>query len=314
MSSLASKVSGLARGNLLSIGHLSAEELSGLIGVARAIKTSPERYHEVMKGDTVAMIFHKRSTRTRVSTEMGVSKLGGSSVFLTSSDMHKTETVRDSSTVLSRFSSLILARVDEHKAVTDIADHATVPVINALSDAHHPLQTLADLMTLSEHFGEDSLTGRTVAWVGDGNNVLHDLMLGCVKMGMNVNVATPQGYEPDSDIVAMSRDIHPHVTLTNDPHKAVSGSDVVVTDTWVSMGQDAEKERRMESFKSYQVDAKMMGRAKDDAVFLHCLPRYPLEVTDDVFYSPKSLVFDEAENRMWTVMSTMVSLLGKVKA
>lgn len=311
--SISTAIAGLKGINFLNIGQITKQELQGLISLSRALKASPQKYNQLLAGKSVSMIFHKPSTRTRVSSEVGVFKLGGQSCFLPSGLMHSKEPVRDYSEVISRYSDLIIARVNEHKSVLDLAEWASVPVINALSADYHPLQTLADLMTLEERFGEGALEGRTLAWIGDGNNVLHDLMLGSAKLGMNVNVATPPGYEPDAGVVAQAREINPNITLGNDPNAAVSGSDVVVTDTWVSMGQDEEADARLKAFAGYQIDAEMMGRAKDDAVFLHCLPRYPDEVTDEVVYSDASLVFDEAENRMWTVMATMVALSGTWK-
>jgi len=243
--------------------------------------------------------------------------LGGHALFLGPSDIQLgvNESMRDTACVLSRFNDLILARVYAHSDITDLAKYSEVPIINALSDLHHPLQTLADLMALQQHFGKD-LSGKTVAWVGDGNNVLHDLMLGSLKMGMNVQIATPTGYEPNADIMAMSKDLADEhgvsLTTTTVADEAVNGADVVVTDTWVSMGQEDEYEKRVKEFDGYQVNTELMGKANDGAVFLHCLPRHVEEVTDEVIYSDASLVFPEAENRMWTVMAVMAAQLGKV--
>lgn len=263
------------------------------------------------------MIFQKRSTRTRVSTETGMAMLGGHALFLGPSDIQLgvNESMRDTACVLSRFNDLILARVFAHSDITELAKYAEVPIINALSDLHHPLQTLADLMALQQHFGKD-LSGKTVAWVGDGNNVLHDLMLGSLKMGMNVQIATPTGYEPDADIMEKSKVLAEengvNLMTTTVADEAVNGADVVVTDTWVSMGQEDEYEKRVKEFEGYQVNTELMGKANDGAVFLHCLPRHVEEVTDEVIYSDASLVFPEAENRMWTVMAVMAAQLGKV--
>lgn len=269
-----------------------------------------------LDGESLSMIFQKRSTRTRVSTETGMAMLGGHALFLGPSDIQLgvNESMRDTACVLSRFNSIILARVYAHADIVELAQHASVPIINALSDLHHPLQTLADLMALQQHFGMD-LTGKTVAWVGDGNNVLHDLMLGSVKMGMNVQIATPTGYEPNADIMAKTKELatenNVSVMTTTVAEEAVKGADVVVTDTWVSMGQEDEYAKRVKEFEGYQVNTELMGKANPGAVFLHCLPRHPEEVTDEVIYSDASLVFPEAENRMWTVMSVMAAQLGK---
>lgn len=214
-----------------------------------------------------------------------------------------------------RFNSIILARVFSHNDITELAKYATVPVINALSDMHHPLQTLADLMALEDHFGD--LRGKTLAWVGDGNNVLHDLMLGGAKLGMNIRIATPKGYEENAGVLATTRKLATEngtadVFRTTVAAEAVKGSDVVVTDTWVSMGQESEYEKRVKEFDGYQVNAALMKKANSGAVFLHCLPRHLEEVSDEVFYSDQSLVFPEAENRMWTVMAVMAAQLGKL--
>jgi len=266
----------------------------------------------------MAMIFQKRSTRTRVSTETGIAMMGGHALFLGPSDIQLgvNESMKDTALVLSRFNSIILARVFGHSDVLELAKYATVPVINALSDMHHPLQTLADLMTLQEHFG-NNLAGKTVAWVGDGNNVLHDLALGGATLGMNVHIATPVGFECNADILAkvqkLAAQAGTKVKTTTVAAEAVKGADVVVTDTWVSMGQEAEYAARVKAFDGYQVNKQLMDRANPGAVFLHCLPRHPEEVSDDVFYSKQSLIFPEAENRMWTVMAVAAAQLGKVE-
>jgi len=261
------------------------------------------------------MIFQKRSTRTRVSSETGMYLLGGHALFLGPGDIQLgvNESLLDTAKVLSRFNDVILARVFGHGDVVELAAQASVPVINALSDMHHPLQTLADLMTLQDRFG--SLEGKTLAWVGDGNNVLHDLMYGSAKLGMNLQIAFPEGYEPNADVIAHTKELaaahSTRVLLTADPIEAVSGAHVVVTDTWVSMGQEEEYKKRVKDFEGYCVSVELMSKADKDAVFLHCLPRHPEEVTDEVFYSDRSLVFPEAENRMWTVMAVIYSMIGK---
>lgn len=266
----------------------------------------------------MSMIFQKRSTRTRVSSETGMSLLGGHALFLGPSDIQLgvNESMRDTANVLARFNDVILARVFGHEDVVELAKYSSVPVINALSHLHHPLQTLADLMTLQEHFGKENLAGKTVAWVGDGNNVLHDLALGSAILGMNVNVATPAGYEMDKTILTKTKDLATKhggtVKTTTVAAEAVKGAHVVVTDTWVSMGQEDEYAKRVKEFDGYQVDNALMSKADPSAVFLHCLPRHPEEVADEVFYSEKSLVFPEAENRMWTVMAVVAAQLGKV--
>ena len=312
--------------HFMSIDQLSNDELRGLIDLSKRMKevyrgqgvdiaaTKPKP----LMNHSVAMIFQKRSTRTRVSTETGMHLLGGQSLFLGPSDIQLgvNESMRDTAQVLSRFNTSILARVYGHTDVVELAKYSTVPVINALSDLHHPLQTLADLMALEEHFGDNALQNKTLAWVGDGNNVLHDLLLGSVKLGMNVNIATPKGYEPDSNIVQIAHSeagkTGAKIMHTTVAKEAVIGADVVVTDTWVSMGQEEEYKKRVADFDGYQVNNELMSHANKGAVFLHCLPRHPEEVSDEVFYSKQSLIFPEAENRMWTVMAVMAAQAGRI--
>jgi ornithine carbamoyltransferase len=225
----------------------------------------------------------------------------------------KNESLRDTARVLSRFNDLILARVYGHADITTLCAESAVPVINALSDMHHPLQGLADLMTLQQRFG--SLRGLTVAWVGDGNNIAHTLMSSAGRMGYNMRVATPKGYEPHAGVTARAAELAAaagtQLWLGTDASEAVRGADVIVTDTWVSMGQEAEVSKRLRDFAGYQVTEAMaaQGGASKDWVFLHCLPRKPQEVDDAVFYGPRSLVWDEAENRKWTVMAVALAQL-----
>jgi ornithine carbamoyltransferase len=312
--------------HFISIDELSNDELKGLLDLSKQYKNTygkdstvdPLKAPKPLTGKSVSMIFQKRSTRTRVSTETGICLLGGQALFLGPSDIQLgvNESMRDTANVLARFNSIILARVFAHSDILELAKYSSVPVINALSDLHHPLQTLADLMALQEHFGDD-LKGKTVAWVGDGNNVLHDLMLGSVKMGMNVRIATPKGYEPDGRLLDLTKQLAAEngcepVVCTTDAAEAVHSSDVIVTDTWVSMGQEDEYAKRVAEFDGYQVNESLMAQANPGAVFLHCLPRHPEEVTDEVIYGRQSLVFPEAEDRMWTVMSVAAAQLGKV--
>mmetsp|Transcript_15593 Transcript_15593/g.20567 ORF Transcript_15593/g.20567 Transcript_15593/m.20567 type:complete len:368 (-) Transcript_15593:311-1414(-) len=311
-------VRSLAGRSLMTIADLSAEELLALLELSANLKAFYKngQVSAPLAGKSLGMIFQKRSTRTRVSSETGMSLLGGHALFLGPSDIQLgvNECMLDTAKVLSGFNSVILARVFAHSDVQELAENADVPVINALSDLYHPLQTLADLLTLQEHFGKD-LEGLTVTWVGDGNNVLHDLMIGAAKLGMNVNVACPEGYRPDPEITQLTKQIIKEngkkFMMTADPIEAVKGSNVVVTDTWVSMGQEEEAAIRLKAFEGYEVNNEMMSHAADNAVFLHCLPRHKEEVSDEVFYSERSLVFPEAENRMWTVMSVILSMLGK---
>ena len=314
-------VASLKGRSLLSIADLSTQELKELLDLSSLLR---EAYRVERRQDlspltkrSMAMIFQKRSTRTRVSSETGMSLLGGHALFLGPQDIQLgvNETMRDTANVLARFNDVVLARVFGHNTVEELVEHSSVPVINALSDLHHPLQTLADLMTLRDHFGgDDALKGKSICWIGDGNNVLHDLMLGAAKLGMNVRVATPPGYEPNAGVLEKTRELADEsgasVLLTTDPKEAAQTSSILVTDTFVSMGEEAEAAEKLRAFQGFQVNDELMAIAEDDAVFLHCLPRHPEEVTDSVFYSEQSLVFPEAENRMWTVMAVIWSLLG----
>lgn len=308
--------------NFLSTAQLSTAELTGLLAKAQEFKatysdpltkaTAPKP----LTGEICSMIFQKRSTRTRISSEVGMHLLGGKGLFLSSDDIQLgvNETLKDTALVLSRFNSLILARVYGHQDIVELGELATVPVINALSDKYHPLQMLADYMTVKEQFG--TIQGLTFAWVGDGNNVLHDYMLAAPKLGAHVHVATPSGYEPDADVVAETKRLAAlagtNVVMTTDPLVAVHGANVIATDTWISMGQEEEAQKRLRAFAGYQVTTKMLEHAAEEHIFLHCLPRHQDEVDDEVFYGKRSLVFDEAENRLWTVMAVYASLLGKV--
>jgi ornithine carbamoyltransferase len=294
----------------------SGEEINYLIDLSISLKEkmkAKEAYQPLI-GHSMAMIFQKRSTRTRVSTETGIAYLGGHALFLGSEDIQlgKNETLQDTALVLSRFNDIILARVYGHEVIDELAKYSSVPVINALSDKFHPLQILADFMAIKEHFGKTD--GLTLAWVGDGNNVLHSIMVAAPKVGINLKIATPTGYSPDDDVIQYCKEMaeknKTDVLLTTDPKKAVKSADIIVTDTWVSMGQDEEKEARLKSFEGYQVTMDLMKEANPGWKFMHCLPRKQEEVNDEVFYSDKSIVWDEAENRMYTVMAVTLALLG----
>eukprot|EP00608_Synchroma_pusillum_P008841 CAMPEP_0198438906 /NCGR_PEP_ID=MMETSP1452-20131203/52870_1 /TAXON_ID=1181717 /ORGANISM="Synchroma pusillum, Strain CCMP3072" /LENGTH=345 /DNA_ID=CAMNT_0044159501 /DNA_START=15 /DNA_END=1052 /DNA_ORIENTATION=+ len=304
---------------LMRIADLTDAQFSGLLATAAALKSDFYAHPAAaaalrpLAGRTMASIFQKRSTRTRVSTEVGMFKLGGHALFLSPADVQLgvNESMRDTARVLSRFNDVILARVFAHADVEELAAEATVPVINALSDRYHPLQALADVMTLQEHFGPD-LAGRTLTWVGDGNNVIHDLAMAAAKAGMCVRVATPPGYEAERPLMLEAAEVATSKGNSlslhcEDPVGACNRTDVVVTDTWVSMGQEEEAARRLRDFDGWQVDARMMGAANKDAVFMHCLPRHAEEVTDEVFYGSRSVVFPEAENRLWTFMAVALA-------
>lgn len=308
--------------NLMCISQLSNSELSGLLqhslDMKKAWYNTPDvaRKTKPLEGYSMSMIFQKRSTRTRVSSETGMFMLGGHGLMLGPQDIQLgvNESMKDTSNVLSRFNDIILARVFGHEDVVELEKYSTKPVINALSDKYHPLQTLADLMTLHEHW-DGNLKGKTLGWVGDGNNIIHDFMIGAIKQGMNVQVATPTGYECDADVMETAKQLAVEngvsLTFTTDPMVASKGADVISTDTWVSMGEESQAAQKKKDFAGYQVNDNMMANAAPGCVFLHCLPRKPEECTDEVFYSPASLVFPEAENRLWTVMAVTMELLGK---
>ena len=266
--------------------------------------------------DTLAVgsIYEKPSTRTRVSFEVGINRLGGYPLTLLKNDIQlgKSETVGDTSQVLSRFLGAMTYRCYAHADVEELAKHADVPVINALSDRHHPCQAAADLMTILEHF--DDLSGLKVAWVGDGNNVLHDLILACAMLGIDIHYAIPEGYEPDSEIVERSKAIakknRSKVTATNDPVEAVSEAHVVYTDVFISMGEEHMKDK-IKSFDGFQVNEKLVSNMEDNWKFMHCLPAHRGdEVTDWVMDHDHSIVFDQAENRMWAQMSLLAYLVS----
>lgn len=302
--------------SLLTLADFTGEEIHKLIDLSIDLKKKMKNNEvfQPMLTRSMAMIFQKRSTRTRVSTETGIAYLGGHALFLGSDDIQlgKNESLKDTALVLSRFNDIILARVYDHADVDTLANEGTVPVINALSDKYHPLQILADFMAIKENFGR--LDDLTLAWVGDGNNVLHSIMVAAPKVGMSVRIATPEGYRPDDDVISMAKaeaeSNGTELFITSDPIEAVKGANIIVTDTWISMGEESEKEERLKAFEGYQVTMELGKHASDDWIFLHCLPRKPEEVDDEVFYSERSIVFSEAENRMYTVQAVTLALLG----
>jgi len=307
--------------DLDTLFSLSGAEVRVLLDMAKALKArlrAPGAApYTPLTGRTLSMVFQKRSTRTRVSAEGGFAALGGHAIFLGSEDVQlgKNETLLDTARVLGRFSDIVLARVFAHADIDVLCRECPAPVINALSDAHHPLQLLADVQTLEERLGP--VAGRTLAWVGDGNNILLTLLSAAGALGYNVRYATPRGYAPDAAVVARAaeraRAAGVELVATHDPLEAVRGADAVVTDTWVSMGQEDEAAARAAAFAGYRVteDLARRGGAKPGWVFLHCLPRKQNEVDDEVFYGGRSLVWDEAENRKWTVMAVFLAqLLG----
>jgi len=303
--------------DFISMNDLSGEEIIDVLELAAELKLRQKKGipTPILKGKTLAMIFSKNSTRTRVSFEVGMVQLGGYPLFITASDsqISRGEPIADTARVLSRMVDGIMIRTYSHSEVEELARYADVPVINGLTDYEHPCQILADLLTIKEHKGQ--LQGLKVAWVGDGNNVCHSLMLGAAKVGMEVAVATPEGYEPDSKISYLTQKEASKwgtkVTLTHDPEEAVAGADVVVTDVWASMGQEDQALERIKIFKPFQVNNELVSLAKPDFLFLHCLPAHRgEEVTAEVIEGKHSVVFEEAENRLHAQKAILTLLLG----
>jgi ornithine carbamoyltransferase len=302
--------------HLLSLKDYSRGEIDEIYDLARKVKADRGAYRESLKGKTLGMIFQKPSTRTRVSFEVGMFQLGGAALFLGADaiQLNRGETIADTAKVLSRYVDGIMARVFAHQDVLDLARHGTVPVINGLSDLLHPCQALADYFTLLEKRGK--VDGLKIAYVGDGNNVCHELMFGAVKLGLNMSVAAPAGYQPNQLIVRSAarealKGKTPAPVVVEDPMEAVAGADVVYTDVWTSMGQEAEAEARRQAFQGFMVTPEMMAAASPDAVFMHCLPAHRgEEVAAEVIDGPRSVVFDEAENRLHVQKAVLLLLLG----
>ena len=295
--------------HLLSMEQLTKDEIMKIINLADQMKYEQKNdiAHEVLKGKLLAMIFAKSSTRTRVSFEVGMSQLGGSALFLSQNDIQlgRGESIEDTAKVLSRYVDGIMIRTFAQSDVEELANYSDIPIINGLTDLSHPCQILADLMTMREYL--TVLEGKTVAWVGDGNNVCNSLMVGATTMTMKMNVATPVGYEPDATLLEKLGD---NVMLTNDPKEAVIGADVVVTDVWTSMGQEKETAQRLEIFMPYQVNCKLMSLANDGAIVQHCLPAHKgEEITKEVFDIHANEIYDEAENRLHVQKAIMAMLM-----
>uniref|UniRef100_A0A3Q4BW38 ornithine carbamoyltransferase n=1 Tax=Mola mola TaxID=94237 RepID=A0A3Q4BW38_MOLML len=302
--------------SFLTLKDFSSEEIKKLLWASGDLKhriKHEKEYLPLLHGKSIAMIFERRSTRTRMSTETGFALLGGHPCFLSSQDIHlgESESCRDTARVLSGLCDIILARVMSHSTLEELQKEASIPIINGLSDLCHPIQILADFLTLQEHYG--SLSGLTVSWIGDGNNILHSYMATAAKLGVNLKIATPKGYKPERSFIQeaqrLSKEHGTQFVLTSDPMEAAHDTNVLATDSWVSMGQEKEKEQRSKDFKGYQITMQTASVARPDWTFLHCLPRKKDEVDDQVFYSSHSLVFPQAENRKWTIMGLMVSLL-----
>lgn len=304
--------------HLLCLSQWTSEEINETLKLAYKLKYENKngiRHNHLLKGKSLGLIFSKSSTRTRVSFEVAMYQLGGYSMFLSANDIQlgRGETFSDTAKTLSRYIDGVMIRTYKQSDVEELAACGNIPVINGLTDSQHPCQIMADLQTIKEYKGK--LKGLKLAYVGDGNNVANSLMIGCAKVGMNISVATPEGFECDAQSVKLAKEAVAEtgaiVVNGYDPNEAVKDADVVYTDTWVSMGMESEKEKRVKIFMPYQVNKQLMQKAKDDAIFMHCLPAYrDYEVTADVIDGPQSVVFDEAENRLHAQKAVLVKLMG----
>lgn len=300
--------------HFLSINDISKEDALFLLAEAARLKAQlqedPEEQQRSLRGKSLAMIFEKASLRTRVSFDVGFYQLGGHALYLSPAEigLGKRESIADVAKVLSRMADGIMARVFHNSDLQELAEYSEVPVINGLCDVEHPCQALADLLTIQEHKG---LENRRVAYLGDGNNVCHSLMLLCTKLGLSFAAGVPEGYEPDSSMVERARR-DGEVLVTNDPEEAVKNADVVYTDVWTSMGQEEESSLRLQVFPPFQVNTQLMNHAKPDAIVLHCLPAHRgEEISAEVMDSPQTKVFDQAENRLHAQKAVLLWLMGE---
>ena len=305
--------------DLISIHELSADDVEEILTLAADLKAKQKTGipHPLLAGKTLGMIFEKSSTRTRVSFEVGMYQLGGQALFLSSRDLQlgRGEPIKDTARVLSRYLDGIMIRTYGHDRIEELARWADVPVINALSDLLHPCQALTDLLTIREYKGKN-LAGLKMAYVGDGNNMTHSLMYAAAKVGMNFAAATPEGYEPNAEVVTNAKAdaaaTGATITITHNPMEAVAGADVIVTDTWASMGQEAEHDARTAVFRPYQVNWELVAESGDaHCIVMHCLPAYRgEEITEDVFEEFADVIFDEAENRLHVQKAIMALVMG----
>jgi ornithine carbamoyltransferase len=302
--------------DFLRVNDWEPEELVSVLDIADRLKARQEQRieHHHLPGRTLGMIFQKPSTRTRVSFEVGISQLGGTGLYLAAGDLQlgRGETIKDTARVLARYLDGIMIRTYRQADVDELAEHADIPVINGLTDEFHPCQALADVMTIRERFG--ALEGVRVAYLGDGNNVCHSLMVACAKFGMNFTAATPEGYEPSEEVVswaqAAAQASGGSVEIHHSPRMAAEAADVLYTDVWTSMGQDEERERRLRDLAAYRIDDDLLRLASDRSVVLHCLPaHYGEEITEDVLYGPRSAVWDQAENRLHAQKALMALVI-----
>lgn len=304
--------------DLISIGDLTSQEIEELFKLTEQLKKKKKKFASVLAGKTLALIFQKPSNRTRVSFNVGMYQLGGNSIYLSPSEINLgvRESISDVAKTLSRYVDGIVLRTFEHKNCLEMAQAATIPVINGLTDYSHPCQALADIFTVREKFGK--VKGKTLAYVGDGNNVCNSLIFICVKVGMHINIATPKGYEPLPEVLAKAAPIAQasgaHIQVTNSALEAAHGADVLYTDVWASMGQEAEAAKRKLDFKDFQINMALINKANKDVLVMHCLPAHRgEEISDEAIDSKNSVVFDEAENRMHVQKAVLITLLGERK-
>jgi ornithine carbamoyltransferase len=302
--------------DFLRVNDWAPDELLFVLELADRLKSRQREHidHRHLEGRTLGMIFQKPSTRTRVSFEAGMFHLGGTALYLAAGDLQlgRGETIKDTARVLSRYLDGIMIRTFAQADVDDLADHADIPVINGLTDDFHPCQALADVMTIRERLGE--FDGVRVAYLGDGNNVCHSLMVACAKLEMDFVAATPEGYEPDETVVGWAREAAEasggSVEVAHDPRAAAQGADVLYTDVWTSMGQEEERDRRVRDLEAYRIDDGLVALASERAIVLHCLPaHYGEEITEEVLYSPRSAVWDQAENRLHSQKALLASVI-----
>lgn len=301
--------------DLISLRHLSSEEVAFLLKITRRLKADRTQGSIALSGKNIALLFQKPSNRTRVSFEVGINQLGANCIYLGPEEIKLGE--RESPTDIARTSSRyldgIVIRANANSDVEELAAAAGVPVINALDNLYHPCQGLTDIFSVKEKFGD--LNGLTMTYVGDGNNVCHSLIFGCAHVGMNLRIAVPEGYSPNEEILEAGRKLAEQnnctITVMHDPREAVNNVQVVYTDVWVSMGQEDEKQKRLQDFHGFQVDQAMMNCAADDAIFMHCLPAYRgVEVSEEVIDGPQSIVFDQAENRLHAQKAILMFLFN----
>lgn len=302
--------------DLTSLLDLSKAELEHLFDLTDQLKADKAKYAQTLKGKSVALLFQKPSNRTRVSFEIGIYQLGGKCLYLSPREIKlgQRESVADVAKTLSRYLDALVARTNTHHDILELAKNATIPVINGLSDLYHPCQALADIYSIREKF--KTFQGITVAYIGDGNNVCHSLLIGCAKVGLHLNIATPKGYEPNKKIVTQAKDLAKQTgarfIFTNKPQEAVKEAHVIYTDVWTSMGQEREAKKRIKAFKGFQINKNLVKGADKKYIFMHCLPAHRNEeVTDEIIDGTHSIVFDQAENRMHTQKAILIFLLGE---